>query len=122
MVETSTLESYSYISSFSSKASSKLFQIIYFWTLFLRFRHFALSQNQIQEIEMISNDNAFLNTMNEAKHPFEQRTLFTRFGSSVEDRILVAKPIFHLWTILSLQGPSRLCRVTQIKVCYFKLL
>ena len=74
--------------------------ILYFYTL----RHFALSQNQIQEIEMISNDNAFLNTMNEAKHPFEQRTLFTRFGSSVVNRILVAKPIFHLWTMLSLQG------------------
>ena len=64
----------------------------------------ALSQNLIDELDMISNDNAFLNTFDNENRPFEQRTMFTRFENSDDNPILVAKPIFHLWTLFALQG------------------
>lgn len=65
----------------------------------------ALTQEllQVEKIAMISNDNAFLNTFGH-DDPFMQRTLFARLGSPQDDPILVAKPIFHLWTLLALQG------------------
>ena len=33
-----------------------------------------------------------------------QRTLLTRLGDPVNDPIMIPKPIFHLWTLFSLQG------------------
>ena len=64
-------------------------------------RHFAMTQETVDNLDLISNDNAFLNTMDNIDHPFEQRTMFSRFGDANENPILVAKPIFHLWTLLS---------------------
>ena len=71
---------------------------------FFLLRHIAKTQETVENLDLISNDNAFLNSLDNIDHPFEQRTMFTRFGDANVNPILVAKPIFHLWTLLSLQG------------------
>ena len=66
-------------------------------------RHLALTQDLVPDLDLISNDNAFLNTLDNSEFmnvPFDQRTLLTRLA----DGLLVPKPIFHLWTLLALQG------------------
>ena len=73
--------------------------------IFLLFRHVALTQKEDRiNIAMISNDNAFLNTYQNVPSPFMQRTLLTRLGDPDYDPIMIPKPIFHLWTLFSLQG------------------
>ena len=65
----------------------------------------ALTQKETRiKIDMISNDNAFLNTYEDIPSPFVQRTLFTRLGDPENDPIFFPKPIFHLWTLFSLHG------------------
>ena len=92
------------------KAISALFnsatQSLCFWFLFFYFfRHVALTQKEDRiNIAMISNDNAFLNTYQTVPSPFMQRTLLTRLGDPDYDPIMIPKPIFHLWTLFSLQG------------------
>ncbi len=71
----------------------------------------ALTQRTLLgKIDMLSNDNAFLNTfsMEEIDSPFVQRTLFTSLASPDKDPVLLAKPIFHLWTLFALQGQEEL--------------
>ena len=63
----------------------------------------ALTQDLVPNLDLISNDNAFLNTLDSPEFmnvPFDQRTLLTRLA----DGLLVPKPIFHLWTLFALQG------------------
>ena len=68
----------------------------------------ALTQKEQRiEIDLISNDNAFLNSYENNISPFMQRTLFTRLGDPKNDPILIQKPIFHLWTLFALQGNQR---------------
>ena len=68
-------------------------------------RHIILTKHSGLNIDLISNDNAFLNTF-DGPSPFMQRTLFTRLGNASEDPIFITKPIFHLWTMLGLLGMS----------------
>ena len=66
-------------------------------------RHLALTQDFAPSLDLVSNDNAFLNTLDIPEFlnmPFDQRTLLTRLA----DGLFVPKPIFHLWTLLALQG------------------
>lgn len=80
------------------------------------FRHFALTQIHLN-LTLLSNDNAFLNTMDNPSRPFNQRTLFSRLGSPNQP-IMVVKPIFHLWTLLALQGQDQLLQYQPLPISY----
>ena len=63
----------------------------------------ALTMELGLPLDLISNDNAFLNTIG-GPSPFMQRTLMARIGDPQNDPILIPKPIFHLWTMFGLLG------------------
>ena len=58
-------------------------------------------------MNMLSNDNGFLNDLN-LDNPFQQRTLLSRVFNSENNTVFVPKPIFTFMTMLSFLGEEKL--------------